>query len=83
VAELSKKRVNPIKRKQMEDRVRELEAEISRTEAAIARLETELQNFVSAEESQHQSQELDRNKSTHAALIKEWEDLGEALQGSD
>jgi ATP-binding cassette subfamily F protein 3 len=67
VAELSKKRVNPIKRKQMEDRVRELEAEISRTEAAIARLETELQNFVSAEESQHQSQELDRNKSTHAA----------------
>jgi len=75
-----KKRVNPIKRKQMEDRVRELEAEISRTEAAIARLETALQDFVSAEESQRQSQELDRNKSTHAALIKEWEGLSEELQ---
>ena len=83
VAEVSKKRVNPIKRKQMEDRVRELEAEISQTETAIARLETALQNFVSAEESQQQSQELDRNKASHAALIKEWEDMAEALQGSD
>ena len=32
------KRLNPIKRKKMEDRIRELEAEISRAEAAIAQL---------------------------------------------
>jgi ATP-binding cassette subfamily F protein 3 len=78
-----KKRLNPIKRKQMEDRVQELEEEISRTEDAIARLETALQNFVSAEESQRQSQELDEHKAIHAALIKEWEDMAETLQGSE
>ena len=78
-----KKRLNPIKRKQMEDRVHELESKISETEDAIARLETSLQNFVSADESQHQSQELDQHKANHAALIKEWEEMAEALQGSD
>ena len=67
----------------MEDRVQELEREISRVEAAIANCETELQNFVSAEESQRQSQELDRNKSAHAALIEEWEELAETLQTSE
>jgi ATP-binding cassette subfamily F protein 3 len=74
------KRLNPIKRKQMEDRVRELEAEISRVEAGIAQLETELQNFVSAEESQRQSQELDRHKAAHLELIREWEEITKSLQ---
>ncbi len=78
-----KKRLNPIKRKQIEDRIRELEEEISRTEDGIARLETALQNFVSAEESQRQSLELEEHKATHAALIKRWEDLSEALTESD
>jgi ATP-binding cassette subfamily F protein 3 len=81
--EAPKKRLNPIKRKQMEERVHELEEEISRVEAAIAHCETELQNFVSAEESQRQTQELERCKAEHAALIREWEDLSQALQGSD
>ncbi len=79
----AKKRLNPIKRKQMENRVHELEQEISRTESAIAHLETALQNFVSADESQRQSQELDQHKAAHVALIKEWEDMAEALQGSE
>jgi len=76
------KRLNPIKRKKMEDRVRELEAEISHAEAAIAQCETALQNFVSSDENQRQSQELDQHKAAHAALIKEWEELGQALQES-
>ena len=63
--------------------VHELEEKISRTESAIANLETALQNFVNADESQRQSQELDQHKSAHAALIKEWEAMAEALQGSD
>jgi ATP-binding cassette subfamily F protein 3 len=79
----AKKRLNPIKRKQMEDRVHELEEEISATEAAIAHLETALQNFVSAEQYQRQSQELGQHKASHAALLKEWEEMAEALQGSD
>jgi ATP-binding cassette subfamily F protein 3 len=79
-ADASKKRLNPIKRKQMEDRVHELEAAIGRAETAIANLETALQDFVSAEESHRQSQELDQHKASHAALIKEWESLSESLQ---
>jgi len=82
-AETSKKRLNPIKRKQMEDRVHELEERITRNEAAIVELETALQSFVSAEESQRQSQELDRQKASHAALIEEWEEVSETLQASE
>src|SRR5580658_3322375 len=76
------KRLNPIKRKKMEDRIRELEAAISRAETVIAQCETALQDFVSAEESQRQSQELDRHRAAHAAFIKEWEELSEELQES-
>jgi ATP-binding cassette subfamily F protein 3 len=74
------KRMNPIKRKKMEDRIHELEREISQAEDRIAKYETQLQNYISAEESQRQSQELDQQKTTHAALLKEWEDLAGSLQ---
>jgi ATP-binding cassette, subfamily F, member 3 len=77
------KRMNPIKRKKMEDRIRELEGEISRAETVIAQCETALQDFVSAEESQRQSQELDQRKAAHAAFIKEWEELSQSLQEAD
>ncbi len=77
------KRMNPLKRKKMEDRIRELEGEISRAETVIAHCETALQDFVSAEESQRQSQELERCKAAHAAFIKEWEELSQSLQEAD
>jgi ATP-binding cassette, subfamily F, member 3 len=77
------KRLNPIKRKKMEDRIRELEAEISHAETVIAQCETALQDFVSAEESQRQSRELDRHKAAHAAFIKEWEEISQSLQEAD
>jgi ATP-binding cassette subfamily F protein 3 len=74
------KRMNPIKRKKMEDRIHELEAEISRAETLIAQCETAMQDFVSAEESQRQAEELDRQKTAHATFLSEWEELSEALQ---
>ena len=77
------KRLNPIKRKKMEDRIRELEVEINRAEAAIAQCETALQNFVSADESQSQSEELDRHKAAHGAFLSEWEQISQSLQESD
>ena len=84
VADGSKaRRLNPIKRKQMEVRVHELEQEINRAEAAIEHCEAALQNFVSADENQRQSQELDQHKASHSALIREWEDLAKILQESD
>jgi ATP-binding cassette subfamily F protein 3 len=77
------KRLNPIKRKKIEDRIRELEAGISRAESAIARCETAMQDFVSADESLRQSQELEQQKTAHAALLREWEDLSQSLQEAD
>jgi ATP-binding cassette subfamily F protein 3 len=46
-------------------------------------LETALQNFVSAEESQRQSQELDERKAGHAALVSEWEELLQTLESAE
>jgi len=74
------KRMNPIKRQQMEDRLHEIEEGIARAEAAIALCETGLQSFVSAEETQRQTQELARRKTDLQSLMKEWEELSGSLQ---
>ena len=74
------KRLNPIKRKQIEERIRVLEAEIGRAESAIAQCETAMQEFVNAEETQRQVQELEQQKAAHATLVKEWETLADSLQ---
>ena len=74
------RRLNPIKRKQMEDRVRELEAEISRAEAAIAGCETALQTFVSAEETARLTKELGQRREALRNYLAEWEELGQALE---
>jgi ATP-binding cassette subfamily F protein 3 len=79
----AKKRLNPIKRKQMEDRVHDLEEKISQTEDAIARLETALQNFVSADETHRQSLELGQHKASHSALVGEWEQLAQDLENAE
>jgi ATP-binding cassette subfamily F protein 3 len=74
------KRLNPIKRQQMEDRLHEIEEEIARAETAIALCETELQSFVSAEETQRQTQELALRKSDLQSFMKEWEELSGVLE---
>jgi ATP-binding cassette, subfamily F, member 3 len=74
------KRLNPIKRKQMEDRCRELEKEISQHEGRIAQLENELQNFVSTDETVRQTRELDEARRELQARMAEWEGLAHTLQ---
>jgi ATP-binding cassette, subfamily F, member 3 len=74
------KRLNPIKRKQMEERVKELEAEISRAETAIAECESELQNFVSAEETTRLTQALASHRGELQNCLAEWEGLAQALE---
>jgi ATP-binding cassette subfamily F protein 3 len=74
------KRLNPIKRKQMEDRVHELESEINRLEDTIAECEAALQTFVSAEETQRVTQELGVRRGELQGRLAEWEELGQALQ---
>ena len=79
-AESKSKRLNPIKRKQMEDRVRELEQEITRMEAAIVECESALQTFVSANETQRLTREIEKHKRSLQAKVQEWEELGQALE---
>ena len=79
-AESKSKRMNPIKRQQMEDRLHEIEEEIARAEAAIALCETELQSFVSAEQTQRQTEGLAQGKRDLQNLMKEWEELSGTLQ---
>ncbi|HVI79985.1 MAG TPA: ATP-binding cassette domain-containing protein, partial [Candidatus Acidoferrum sp.] len=83
VSDTPKRRLNPIKRKQMEDRVSALEGEIESAEESISRLEAELQNFVSVEETQRQSQELEQQKANHTALVEQWEQMSQDLEVSE
>ncbi len=76
------KRLNPIKRKQLEDRVHDVEEEIARVEAAIAHCETALLTFVSAEETQRKNQELAARRSELAVLMNEWEEVSQTLEAT-
>jgi ATP-binding cassette subfamily F protein 3 len=74
------KRLNPIKRKQMEDRIHKIEEDIARTEAAISHCEAALLTFTSAEESQRQTQNLEDRRSELRSLMAEWEELSQTLE---
>jgi len=74
------KRLNPIKRKQMEDRIGELERKIGEAEDAIARYETAQQTFVSAEETQRTVHELAETRAGLQKLLSEWEELSGVLE---
>jgi ATP-binding cassette, subfamily F, member 3 len=74
------KRLNPIKLKQMKELLVELEEEIARLEAAITTAETALQNFVSAEETQRQTDLLNRAKTDLEQAMNEWEELSQTLE---
>jgi ATP-binding cassette subfamily F protein 3 len=75
------KRLNPIKRKQMEKRVHELEADIHRLEAGITDCEAALQTFVSAEETERRGRELHQHRTELQECLTEWERLSESLGG--
>ncbi len=77
-----KKRLNPIKLRQMQDRQQELEEEVSRVEAEIAQCESGLQTFVSAQETARLTELLERRRSELEPLVAEWEALSVALEGN-
>jgi ATP-binding cassette subfamily F protein 3 len=82
-AETKARRLNPIKRKQMEERVRELEQEINRTETVIAQHEIALQSFVSVEATARLTQELETHRTALQKSLAEWEELTATLQSSN
>ncbi len=74
------KRLNPIKLRQMKERCQEVEEEIVRLEAAIAGAESALQSFVSAEETQRQTELLERSRTELQQCMSEWEELSTTLE---
>jgi ATP-binding cassette, subfamily F, member 3 len=76
------KRINPIKRRQMQDRQQQIEEEITRLEQGIAQCEFELQSFVSVEETQRQTDLLAQHRAALAQRMEEWEELAAVLEVS-
>jgi ATP-binding cassette subfamily F protein 3 len=74
------KRLNPIKQKQLEDRVAQIEQEIPRFESLIVAAEERLGHYSSAEESQRIAGELDTLREQRTALLAEWEELATSLE---
>jgi ATP-binding cassette subfamily F protein 3 len=76
-----RRRLNPIKQKQMEDRCAFLEEETPRIEAAIAHTEEQLGVYVSAAETARLTALADDLRSQLATFTAEWEDLTMQLDG--
>jgi ATP-binding cassette, subfamily F, member 3 len=78
--EQKQKRLNPIKLRQMRERVREIEEEITKLEAGIAECEQALQSFVSAEETTRVTELLAARRSDLESLMQEWEEISAAIE---
>jgi len=76
----AKKRVNPIKLRQMTERNQELEGTIAQTEAEVAEAEKALTVFVSAEETQRLTEVLSVKRKKLSALMAEWEKVSQFLE---
>ncbi|HKO11933.1 MAG TPA: ABC transporter C-terminal domain-containing protein, partial [Acidobacteriaceae bacterium] len=77
------KRMNPIKLRQMQERLAQVEQEIPRVEQSLADTEQALGVFVSAEETQRLSAELEALRKQQALLNAEWEELSLQLEGQE
>ena len=76
----SKKRINPIKLKQMQERHQQVEQGIAQLEDGIAECEHELQSFVSAEETAKWTELLAKRRAELEALMAEWEEVSQVLE---
>jgi ATP-binding cassette subfamily F protein 3 len=74
------RRVNPIKLRQMQERLAAVEAEIPRVESSLAETEQALAVYISQEETQRLSSELDALREQQASLNGEWEELSMQLE---
>ncbi len=74
------KKVNPLKLKAMQERIRFAEDEMPRMEERMTGIETALGNFTSAEQSQRQQAELADLRRQHEVLMAEWETLSTQLE---
>ena len=77
---VSVKRLNPIKLKQLEERVASIEEELPELEARIAAAVEQQAFFTTAEAAQALAGEVDALREQHAARSAEWEELSMQLE---
>jgi len=75
-------RLNPIKLRQMKERRRAIEDEVTRLEVEIADYEAALSNFVSVEETKLNTELLAARRADLEALMLEWEEVAQAIEAS-
>jgi ATP-binding cassette subfamily F protein 3 len=75
-------RLNPIKLRQMKERSRAIEDEITRLEVEIADYELSLANFVNAEETRRVTELLEARRADLASLMTEWEDVAQLIEAN-
>jgi len=73
------KRLNPLKLKQLEDRVAAIENELPQLEDRIQTAEQQQANFTTPDAARALAAELDMLRDQHASLNAEWEDLATQL----
>jgi ATP-binding cassette, subfamily F, member 3 len=76
------RRLNPIKLRQMKDRQRAIEDEITRLEVEIADFEQALSSFQSAEMSVEIAGILESRRADMTSLLVEWEDVSTTLEAN-
>jgi len=76
----AKQRLNPIKMRQMKDRRRAIEDEVTRLEVEIAEYERALAAYKSAEESVRLSDLLSARRADLKSLLDEWEDVAQSIE---
>jgi len=75
-------RLNPIKLRQMKERRRAIEDEVTRLEVEIADYEAALSHFVNADDAKMNSELLAARKADLEALLLEWEEVANAIEAS-
>ena len=74
------KRLNPLKLKQLEDRIEAIEAELPTLEARIQQAEQQQSVFTTADAARSLAAELDAMRDRQAQLTTEWEELATQLE---
>ncbi|MEO8592980.1 MAG: ribosomal protection-like ABC-F family protein [Candidatus Solibacter sp.] len=75
-------RLNPIKLRQMKERSRAIEDEITRLEVEIADHELSLSNYVNAEETKRTHELLEARRADLEALMWEWEEVAQLIEAN-
>jgi ATP-binding cassette subfamily F protein 3 len=76
------RRLNPIKLRQMKERQRAIEDEITRLEVEIADFEQALSNYQSADQSVEIAELLESRRKDMTSLMAEWEDVSQTIEGN-